>query len=135
VKNSNHTTSARPVNEVAVTPAHIKELAEALKPMSPGEYQHFIQSMEEEENRRLAQLDPHEVQELIGDALFKHLAGLLFLECDHPFGMDGKLTRQGREVALRLMHSAVDDLSKNMDLWLTYRVVDLKMHLEEIPFA
>jgi hypothetical protein len=106
-----------------VTPAHIKELAEALKPMSPGEHQHFIQSMEEEENRRLAQLDPHEVQELIGDALFKHLAHLLFLECDHPFGMDGKLTRQGREVALRLMHSAVDDLSKNMDLWLTYQVV------------
>ena len=103
--------------------------------MSPGEHQHFIQSMEEEENRRLAQLDPHEVQELIGDALFKHLADLLFLECDHPFGRDGKLTSHGHKVALKLMHKAVDLLSQNMNRWLSYRVLDLKMHMEEIPFA
>lgn len=130
-----HTVSARPETGVVVTHAHTEELAEVLKPMSPGEHQKFIQMMEEGENRRLAQLAPHEVQELIGDALFGRLAQLLFLECDHPFGADGTLTHEGHEVALRLMHSAVDGLSKNMNRWLTYRVLDLKMHMEEIPFA
>lgn len=134
MKNSNHTTSARPEDGVAVEHSQDKDAAEGLEQLSSDEQQ-FIHQCEQEQQEILARLAPHELEEMVGKAVFDRIAHLLYLECDHPFGMDGKLTRQGREVALRLMHSAVDDLSKNMDLWLTYRVVDLKMHMEEIPFA
>jgi len=131
VKNNFYIKSARPENQVALTNTNTMHTEILFKTMSPDEHQRFIQ----EEKRRLAQMAPGAVAHLIGSTLFESVAHQLFLECDDPFGSEGKLTTDGHAVALKLMHSALDALSTDMDDWLTHRVVNAQMHEMEIPFA